>query len=88
VTHASGFATRLLLVPDAVRRLRRWRAPATNAATYRVVVEACGESRAWRVSVIAAALPRLHTLSCNNDETTFTATGAKDLLPRSLALHF
>jgi hypothetical protein len=37
---------------------------------------------------IAAALPRLRTLSCNNDKDTFTAAGADDLLPRLLVFQF
>jgi hypothetical protein len=39
-------------------------------------------------AAIAAALPRLRTLSCNNDKDTFTATGADDLLPRLLVFQF
>jgi hypothetical protein len=39
-------------------------------------------------AAIAAALPRLRTLSCNNDKDTFTAAGADDLLPRLLVFQF
>jgi hypothetical protein len=39
-------------------------------------------------AVIAAALPRLHTLTCFNKTMLFTAAGADDLLPRLLVFHY